>query len=137
MSSMINILFIDDSCDDAELAVLKLRRAGIAVEYRRVATFTAMENAIRDEKWDVILCDCKLPGFTALNVWMKLRELDTNVPFLVFTDLVLNTEVQKLLDAGVHSFVDKNQMENLAPALQKILRHSVPIRKQPLNRNKQ
>ncbi|MDH3450919.1 MAG: response regulator [Gammaproteobacteria bacterium] len=124
MSSQINILFIDDSRDDPELAVLKLQRAGVAVDYRRVATLAEVENTISDTAWDIILCDCKLPGFTALNVWTRLQELDVKVPFAVFADLVLNTEIRKLLDAGVHLFVDKNRLDEFEPTLRRFLRRA-------------
>ena len=104
MSSRINILFVDDSGDDAELAALKLERAGVTVNYRRVATLAEVERAIGDPQWDLILCEARLPGFTAINVWSMLRERELRVPFAVFADLVLNTEIRNLLDAGIHLF---------------------------------
>jgi hypothetical protein len=34
----LNVLIVEDSAEDAERAVLELRRAGYAPDYRRVAT---------------------------------------------------------------------------------------------------
>ncbi|MDH3714104.1 MAG: response regulator [Gammaproteobacteria bacterium] len=137
MRSMINILFIDDSRDDAELAALKLQRAGVTANYRRVATLADIDGTIGDPQWDIVLCDCRLPGFTALNVWTKWRELNARVPFAVFSDLVLNPEIRQLLDAGVHLFIDKNRLDELEPALRQFMRHTEDDQNQPLRRNGQ
>jgi DNA-binding NtrC family response regulator len=134
MSSKINILFIDDSDDDAELAALELQRAGVTVNYRRVATMAEVDRTISDPQWDVILCEARLPGFTATNVWSMLRERDLRVPFAVFADLVLNTEIRSLLDASMHLFIDKNRLDGFAPALRRFMRHDDEQRK-PETRN--
>ena len=135
MSSRINILFIDDSGDDAELAALKLQRAGVTVNYRRVATLAEVEQTIGDSQWDIILCETRLPGFTALNVWSMLRERELRIPFAVFADLVMNTEIRSLLDAGMHLFIDKNRLDDFEPALRRFIRHDGVERRTPSARN--
>jgi len=54
-----------DMQSDADLLVRHLTRAGFAIDHRRVDTAEAMRQALADGTWDLILCDCKMPGFDA------------------------------------------------------------------------
>jgi len=51
------ILIVEDSADDAELAVRVLRQSGMDLTYERVDTPEAMLAALEERPWDVVLSD--------------------------------------------------------------------------------
>jgi hypothetical protein len=46
MKSLLHVLVVEDSMDDAELMVREIQRGGYAVEFERVETQAGMEEAL-------------------------------------------------------------------------------------------
>lgn len=59
------VLLVEDSEDDAMLVGYRLERAWPGVALRRVDTRDALEEALREDHWDVVLSDHVLPGMTS------------------------------------------------------------------------
>src|SRR5665647_1033427 len=59
----LRVLFVEDSADDAELMLRRLREAGIEPHWDRVQTEAALREALVGERWDLALVDYNLPGF--------------------------------------------------------------------------
>src|ERR1039458_7188707 len=70
----LNVLIVEDSVEDAERAVLELRRAGYAPDYRRVATAREMSAALDERPWDLVLCAHSLSDFTYEGALALVRE---------------------------------------------------------------
>jgi DNA-binding response OmpR family regulator len=59
------VLIVDDCADDAELATIELRMAGIRAECRRAEHEAALRTALDgDFDPDLVLLDLNLPGFS-------------------------------------------------------------------------
>ncbi len=65
MTRPLRVLVVEDSEDDAELILRTLRKGGFEFSATRVDTAVAMAAALRDERWDVVLSDHSMPGFSA------------------------------------------------------------------------
>ena len=65
MNILLRVLIVDDSEDDAKLMIRQLHKGGYDPKWERVETAEAMEAALDREQWDVILCDYKMPHFSA------------------------------------------------------------------------
>lgn len=61
----LRVLLVEDSEDDALLAVRQLQQAGYAPVWRRVETPEGLKEALQEAGWDVILCDFRMPRFDA------------------------------------------------------------------------
>jgi len=80
MDKSLKVLLIEDSEDDALLILRELRKGGYIVAPARVETESAMREALSSQKWDVILSDYHLPGFSgleALSIFKKERHRNT------------------------------------------------------------
>jgi two-component system, OmpR family, response regulator len=81
----LRVLIVDDSRDDAELAELALRDAGLAVECRRVWTGAALREALAAFAPQVVLSDVNLPGFSGAEALAESRAYDPSLPFVFMT----------------------------------------------------
>ena len=62
----LRVLLIEDNEDDATIILRELRRAGYEAVAERVATAGGLRAALARQAWDLVSCDCNLPGFGAL-----------------------------------------------------------------------
>jgi signal transduction histidine kinase len=113
---VLRVLFVEDSEDDVALLVRELRRAGFAVEARRVDSAVGLAAAL-DERWDVVLCDYSMPGFGAMAAFAEVRARDPDVPFLIVSGTIGEERAVEALRAGVHDFILKDRLARLVPAI--------------------
>ncbi len=124
MNRSLRVLIIDDSERDALLLVHSLRKEGIEADWKRVDTATAMMGTIAGGKWDLAICDCQMPEFSverALDIWLKTGD---DQPFIVVSGAIGEEEAVKLLKAGAHDFVRKDNLARLVPAIDRELRET-------------
>ena len=57
MGKSLRVLILEDSEDDTLLLLRELKRSGYEVDFERVDTGPAMQSALRDKQWDLILSD--------------------------------------------------------------------------------
>ena len=66
MSRPLRVLVVEDSEDDAMLMMRALRRGGYDPEFERVDTAPAMDEALEQRQWDIVLADYAMPHFSGL-----------------------------------------------------------------------
>lgn len=119
MSKLLRALFVEDSADDAQLLLRELRRSGYDVVYERVETRAAMEEALFDKAWDIVLCDYSLPEFNAMAALVTLKESGLDIPFFVVSGTVEEETAVTALKAGAHDFMIKGRLARLIPAIER------------------
>lgn len=115
------VLLVEDSAADARLTVRQLERGGLPVEYERVENATQMRVALQAKTWDFILSDFHLPRFDGLSALMLYKESGLDIPFIVVSGLIGEEQAVKLIKAGAHDYVMKDQLEKLVPAVKREL----------------
>jgi len=83
MSISLRVLIVDDSDDDAKLIIRQLRNGGYDPKWERVDTAEAMKTALESQQWDVILCDYKMPRFSAPAALKIVQEKKSTFPLLL------------------------------------------------------
>src|SRR5438046_10749120 len=79
---MYKILIVEDVEAVADLQVLKLIRAGVAVETRRVETPQDFTRQLELYVPDVILCSVSVPRFSGLTALAMAQSLCPDTPFI-------------------------------------------------------
>src|ERR1700704_2921602 len=79
---MYKILIVEDVEAVADLQVLKLIRAGAAVETRRVETPQDFTRQLELYAPDVILCSVSVPQFSGLTALAMAQSLSPDTPFI-------------------------------------------------------
>jgi PAS domain S-box-containing protein len=117
--SMLRVLIVEDSEDDALLAVRELQLGGYEPEWRLVETPEAMGAALRDQEWDVVLADYQMPRFTAPGALRLLQDIGRDLPFIVISGTVGEDVAVEVMKAGAHDFFTKGSLKLLVPAIQR------------------
>ena len=119
MNEVLRVLIVDDSDDDTNLVLRKLRSGGYQPEWERVDTHNAMKNALEKKVWDVILCDYKMPGFSAPAALKLAQEINPNIPFIVVSGAIGEETAVEVMKAGAHDYVMKDKLAKLSVAVKR------------------
>ncbi len=118
---ILRLLIVDDSPDDAELAVASLRKAGFMLKNQRVQDLASMQAALDKGSWDVVLSEYTLPHFGAQLALDLVKRAHLDIPFLVVTRSIRDPDLVKIMHNGAHDVVLKSQSARLAPAVEREL----------------
>ncbi|HSL30627.1 MAG TPA: response regulator [Anaerolineales bacterium] len=117
--SVLRVLVVEDSEDDALLIVRELQHGGYTVEFERVQTRGEMQTALARRTWDVVLSDYTMPQFSALGALEVLKESGLDLPFLVISGTIGEETAIAALKAGAHDFLLKGKLARLIPAIER------------------
>jgi PAS domain S-box-containing protein len=107
------VLFVEDNPDDALLESIALNHAGYHVHSRRVLDGDEMARALGDERWDVILCDHRLPRFDSFAALRVLSESGYLTPLVVVSGAIGEEAAAAAIREGAADFVSKDRLGRL------------------------
>jgi PAS domain S-box-containing protein len=116
------ILIVEDSVDDAELAVRALRQSGLYLTYERVDTPETMRAALEERPWDVVLSDFSMPRFSGLDALKLLQDRGFDLPFILVSGTVGEDVAVQAMRAGAHDYFLKGNLTRLPLAVERELR---------------
>jgi DNA-binding response OmpR family regulator len=117
-------LFLEDTLQDAELAITELRRNGFVFISRIVQTETGFRTALKDFVPHLIVADYSLPSFNGLVALNVAQHLLPDVPFIFLSGAIGEEKAVSLLRAGATDWVLKNHLGLLGPAVRRALREA-------------
>ena len=116
---ILRLLIVDDSPDDTELASTALRKGGYMLKTQRVQDLSGMQAALDKGRWDAVISEYALPHFNAQMAHDVLKKAGLDIPFIVFTRHINDADLIKIMRAGAHDVVMKNQTVRLAPVIER------------------
>ena len=128
MNNVLRLLLVEDSEDDAELLARELKRAGFAVEFARVQTAVAVEDALSRSAWDVIVCDNSMPGFSGTEALSIVRARGLDIPFIFVSGTMGEDLAASALEAGAGDALAKGDLRRLVPVIRRELREAADRR---------
>jgi two-component system cell cycle sensor histidine kinase/response regulator CckA len=120
----LRVLLVEDSEEDAALAIRALTRAGFEPAIERVDTRAAMESALDSGHWDVILSDYTMPAFSAPEAFEIVRNRALDIPFIIVSGTVGEDLAVAAMRLGVHDYLMKGRLARLGPAVERELREA-------------
>jgi len=121
---LLRVLLVEDSEDDALLTLLELRKGGFQTEWERVDTRAAMERAVADKSWDLVICDHLMPGFSSAGALDVMRKRALDLPFIIVSGVAPEDLVTAAMRQGAHDFISKGNLVRLVPAVQRELKEA-------------
>ncbi len=121
MSTLLHVLMVEDSEDDALLILRELRRCGYDLVMERVDTADAMQTMLHARNWDIILADFSMPNFGAPAALALLKESGIDLPFIIISGSIGEEIAVMMMKAGAHDYLMKCNLTRLAPAIDREL----------------
>ena len=114
LTQNLNILHLEDSELDHQLACRALRRDNLTFSITRVDALDDFEQQLRQYPFDIILADYRLPGFTALDAWAVVRRTGIKLPFVLLSGAIGEPAAVAAIQLGISDYLPKDDLQNLA-----------------------
>ena len=122
MTERPRILLVEDVADDAELALLELRRSGLHADHRVVDKEKSFVDTLREFAPDLILSDFSMPGFDGMAALTLAREICPDTPFIFVSGTIGEEFAVRALKSGATDYVMKTNLARLPAAVERALR---------------
>ena len=117
----LRVLIAEDNEADYELMLHGLRRSGISVNARRVASKDALVTTLTSFGPDIVLVDHALPGSSGLEILHLVQRERPLLPVLIVTGSIDEETAADYIKAGAADYVIKQRLHRLGPAVQRAL----------------
>jgi CheY-like chemotaxis protein len=117
----LRLLLAEDSEDDAELLLYALGKAGFDVDCQRVDSEPGLCQALAQARWDLVISDHNMPGFSGSRALSIVHGQAPGLPFLFVS---ANPSEETLADdqrLGVSRSFIKGKLAGLGPAILALL----------------
>ena len=122
MPAPLRALIVEDSEDDAALIVRELERGGFDVTHSRVDSPRAMNTALDSAKWDIVISDYSMPGFSGAEALKILRTRTSEIPFIYVSGTLGEDAAVAALKSGAQDYLVKGNLGRLVTAIERELR---------------
>lgn len=120
--SQLRMLIVEDSEDDAILLLRALKNGGIEPFYQVVDTEEGLKNALQNERWDIVITDHNMQGFTSFQVLELTRQYGADLPVLIVSGLIGEDVAVSAMKAGAQDYIMKGNLSRLIPAIRREIR---------------
>ncbi|MBU8975200.1 response regulator [Lysobacter sp. MMG2] len=123
---------VEDSWEDAELLSEQLLESGLAAQFDRVDSERDLRDALARDRYDVVLSDLSLPGFSGMEALRILREVDGELPFIFVSGTIGEETAIDALHRGANDYVLKQNPARLPNAVARAVREARTAREREL-----
>jgi len=110
VATLLRLLLVEDSADDAELLLRELRRAGYEPAAERVQTAAELQAALARGPWDLVISDHNLPGFSAPEALALLQASGVDAPFIIVSGAIGEETAVQAMRAGARDYIMKDNL---------------------------
>jgi PAS domain S-box-containing protein/putative nucleotidyltransferase with HDIG domain len=120
MNNVLKILIVEDTPEDAELALLRLRSEGFQFEWHRVETKQEYLNELAKQP-DLILADWSLPQFSGMKALKLMKEQTLDIPFVIVSGNIGEEAAVEAMREGAYDYVLKDRPDRLGQSIRNAL----------------
>src|SRR5712671_6277211 len=117
----IQVLFIEDSEVDVELALRSLEQGGFEVSWDRVDLEEDLKRVLSASKPQAILSDFSMPRFDGIDALRLSKELAPGVPFIFLSGTIGEERAIEAMRLGATDYVLKNNLRRLSTVVRRAL----------------
>ncbi|MBW4525290.1 MAG: response regulator [Phormidium tanganyikae FI6-MK23] len=103
----IRILLIDDNPGDRALAIRALQPAFSSLQVLEILDQGSLNRTIREQNFDVVITDFQIRWTTGLDVLLAVKERDSNIPVVMFTDTGTEEIAVEAMKLGLDDYILK------------------------------
>ena len=123
-AKILRVLLVETSADEAQCTLAKLKQWGYAVEHLRVEDANAMQKALTENEWDVVLSSYDSSGFCGLDALKQVQTSSFDLPFIFLSHEQSEATIIQAIQAGASGVVFKECLNSLLPSLEISLREA-------------
>ncbi|TNC99694.1 MAG: PAS/PAC sensor signal transduction histidine kinase [Gallionellaceae bacterium] len=120
----LRVLLVETSDTDAQETLAKLSSSGYTLDHHRVASASAMQSALSDATFDVVLCSDDPDGFGGLEAFRLLQQLELDIPFLLLARDLREETIIRTMQDGADDYILKGSLNRLIPSIEHNLREA-------------
>jgi PAS domain S-box-containing protein len=124
MKPLLRILMVEDSENDALMAMRHIEKGNYRIEHEIVQTAGKMEEALKGKTWDIILCDYQMPRFTGFEALEILKRSGLDIPLIIISGTIGEEIAVECMRAGADDYLMKGKLTRLLPAIERELREA-------------
>lgn len=113
----LHLLIVEDTPADAELLVMTLETAGVTFSYDTADAAPQCQNLLQQYRYDAVLSDYRLPGFTGQQVLQWLHQSGQQIPLILVTGNLGEEAAVECIKAGMTDYVLKDRLFRLPMVL--------------------
>ncbi|MEW6511252.1 MAG: response regulator [Bacteroidota bacterium] len=117
----LRILHLEDDTNDAELIRATLKEGGLDCTVDWVETRAQYEEALRENRCDIILSDYRVPGFDGLDALALAMKACPDVPFIFVSGTIGEERAIAAIKLGATDYVLKERLARLVTAVRRAL----------------
>ncbi|MDF0750181.1 EAL domain-containing protein [Marinobacter sp. 71-i] len=121
-TSPLRMLIVEDSEDDALLLLREMRKGGIAPYHELVDSEDRLTYALRRGKWDIVITDHNMPGFSSFRVLELTKKYCTDLPVIIVSGTIGEGVAVTAMKAGAQDYIMKDNLSRLIPAIDREVR---------------
>jgi two-component system, cell cycle sensor histidine kinase and response regulator CckA len=113
------LLIADDDPADIELCLLALKKSEIDFYAEIVATREAFAEKLRERRFDVVLSDYRMKGWTGMDALATVIETHPETPLILLSGTLGDELAVECIKVGVTDYVLKDQLARLPIAIRR------------------
>lgn len=120
MGKPLRVLLVEGSEKDALLLLRELEQGGYEVTCKSVDSAPAMEAALEEAEWDIVISDYAMtnyPGFSGTAALEMVRGRGLDLPFIIVSGAVGEETAVEAMRAGAQDYVRKDNLARLIPVI--------------------
>jgi diguanylate cyclase (GGDEF)-like protein len=117
----LRVLNIEDEPDFSVVIARRLEAEGFSVTIERVESRAQLEAALDLTKWDVVLSDHRMPGFSSLEALAVVRARGLDLPFILLSGHIGEDDAVAVMREGAYDYVPKDGLGRLGVAVRRAL----------------
>ncbi len=117
MKSILNILLIEDSEQDALLVMRELDKMAENSAFERVDSADGLTAALGVKEWDLIITDYSMPGFDGITAIKMVRERNEDIPLIIVSGTIGEDVAVKAMKYGATDYIMKDNLTRLNAAV--------------------
>jgi signal transduction histidine kinase len=118
--NLLRILHLEDDATDAALIQHQLSDRGLKIDIKVAPTRADYLDAIAQERFDLIMSDHGVPGFSGKLAFQRAKEKYPDIPFVFVSGNIDSTEAIDNLNEGILDCIGKDQVWRLIPLVQRL-----------------
>lgn len=125
-ATVLSVIVVEDSQYFADLTLRLLKRSGLKLKSRIVSTRSALQEALKEDRYDIILSDNVMPDFDALSALEIKNDMCRDIPFIIVSEDVSQQDLEEAFRKGCDSYLPKDRIADLPQIVRQVLSTSDP-----------